>query len=55
MVRDADGVGSSRSGEQQSTEKIPNLEAAQFYKMLNKVQEPLWDGYDTLTTLSSAV
>ena len=55
MVRDAGGVGSSRSGEQQSTEEIPNMEAARFYEMLNQAQEPLWDGCDTLTTLSSAV
>ena len=55
MVRDAGGVGSSRSGEQQSTEKIPNMEAAWFYEMLNKAQEPLWDGCDTLTALSLAV
>ena len=55
MVRDAGGVGSSRSDEQQSIEEIPNLEAARFYEMLNKAQEPLWDGCDTLTALSLAV
>ena len=55
MVRDSGGVGSSRSGEQQSTEEIPNMEASRFYEMLNKAQEPLWDGCDTLTALSSAV
>ena len=55
MVRDAGGVGCSRSSEQQSTEEIPNMDAARFYEMLNQAQEPLWDGCDTLTALSSAV
>ena len=55
IVRDSGGVGCSCSGEQQSTEEIPNIEAARFYKMLNQAQEPLWDDCDTLTALSSVV